>query len=112
VAVGAFDGRRAVVAGSRSFSVSAFYADGEEAWTCNVGAPVGVLRVCDVNGDGEAEVLAGCEDGGVYVIDGRGEKAGRISGEGRVTGIWRGRLWAQEGPVTLVGTSDGVLRAL
>ncbi|OGG46752.1 MAG: hypothetical protein A3F84_18200 [Candidatus Handelsmanbacteria bacterium RIFCSPLOWO2_12_FULL_64_10] len=111
VAVGAFDGRRVVVAGSRSFSVSAFYADGEEAWTCNVGAPVGVLKVCDVNGDGEAEVLAGCEDGGVWVIDGRGEKVGRIPGEGRVTGIWRGRLRAKEGPVTLVGTSDGVLRA-
>jgi len=112
VAVGAFDGRRAVVAGSRSFSVSAFYADGEEAWTCNVGAPVGVLQVCDVNGDGETEVLAGCEDGGVRVIDGRGEKVGRIPGEGRVTGIWHGRLRAQEGPVMLVGTSDGVLRAL
>ncbi|MSS71875.1 MAG: hypothetical protein EXS64_10345 [Candidatus Latescibacteria bacterium] len=111
VGAGTFEGHRVVVAGSRSFSVSAFYADGEEAWTCNLGAPVGVLKVFDGNGDGEMAVLAGCEDGSVWRIDGRGEKVGRIPGGGRVTGIWCGRLRAKEGPVMLVGTSDGVLRA-
>ena len=64
-----------------------------------------------MNGDGTPEVVAGCEDGAVWLLSGCGEKLGRIPGEGRVTALWCGELVQGDSAAVVVGSSEGTLKA-
>jgi hypothetical protein len=101
------DGQAEVVVGSADGAVSLLDDAGQPAWTFRAAgtATIGMewvalpcLTTCDLDQDGESELLVGSYDGQVYALDGDGSAALTKSGHTRwsfelgrpILGIWTG----------------------
>lgn len=58
-----------IIAGSRSFSLTAIKRDGKRLWRTDVGEPILSMAIADLNGDGKVEICVGTEDGHVIAVD-------------------------------------------
>ncbi len=54
--------------------VAAFRPSGERMWSFETGHPVRALDIGDINDDGIPEIVAGCDDHHVYLLDRSGKK--------------------------------------
>ena len=61
-----------IVAGDRG--VAAYRQDGKKVWAFETPEPVRSLDVADLNGDGRADIVAGCDDRHLYALDAQGQK--------------------------------------
>ena len=91
--------------GSDCFYVYLLDEYGTERWRRNLGAPVQHLMVSDMNGG--AKIVAGCEDGAVWVLDAEGTPIASHQAGGAV------HVLAADGRGHLVlGGSDGTLSVM
>ncbi len=72
-------GEKRVLAGSRSMSVYCLDAGGQLLWHNCLGEMVRCIAAEDFNGDGQPEILVGCDDGRIYQLDTAGNVIGAIS---------------------------------
>ena len=105
-------GQQRVLAASRNMSVYCFDSDGEIIWTRSLGEMVRCLVAEDFDGDGQPEILVGCDDGRIYQLDETGQVIGALGLDGPLEMIvptTRGtaRKWD-----LLVSTRGGTLTAL
>ena len=99
------DDRPEVVVGSDCFYLYLLDENGTERWRRNLGAPVEQVMVGDLNGG--AKIVAGCEDGTVWVLDVEGTPVARQRAGGSV------HVLAADGRGHLVlGGSDGTLSVM
>ena len=99
------DGRPEVVVGSDCFYLYLLDEHGTERWRRNLGAPVRQVMVGDLNGG--AKIVAGCDDGTVWVLDGEGTPIASHRAGGAV------HVLAADGRGHLVlGGSDGTLSVM
>ena len=99
------DDRPEVVVGSDCFYIYFLDEHGTERWRRNLGAPVQQVMVADLNGS--ANIVAGCEDGAVWVLDGEGATVASHSANGVIH-----VLAADDRGHLMLGGSDGTLSVL
>lgn len=105
------DGKMEIAATSRNFLLYLFSADRQPRWHVNLG-DVGLdLDLADVNGDGQPEILCGCEDGSVKVLDGNGTEIAGYQAGAPVRSV-RVCPLRGEAPRILIGCEDGSVHAL
>ena len=61
-----------IVAGDQG--VAAYRQDGKRVWVFETPEPVRSLDVADLNRDGRADIVAGCDDHHLYALDAQGRK--------------------------------------
>lgn len=99
------DNRPEVLVGSDCFYLYLLDEHGNERWRRNLGAPVQQVMEADL--DGGAKVVARCEDGSVWVLEGDGRTLALHRTESKIhamTAHGEGRL--------LIGCSDGTLSVM
>ena len=96
-----------LVAGSQSCYACAFSGQGAKVWLCNLESPVTRFVITDLSGEHERLLLAGCEDGSTWMIDGDGQKRRFLpSLDGRITSLWIGILRAGTEPVVIIDSTN------
>ncbi|MBI3946606.1 MAG: hypothetical protein HY321_11850 [Armatimonadetes bacterium] len=67
------DGKLEAAVASRNFILYLFDAERKPMWQANLGDVCLDIVVADMTGDGRAEIICGCEDGSVRVVDAAGK---------------------------------------
>ncbi|MBI3945280.1 MAG: VCBS repeat-containing protein [Armatimonadetes bacterium] len=67
------DGKLETAVASKNFLLYLFDAERQPLWHVNLGDTCLDIRMADVTGDGRADIVCGCEDGTVKVVDGGGK---------------------------------------
>ena len=99
------DDRPEVVVGSDCFYLYLLDEQGTERWRRNLGAPVQQVMVADLNGS--AYIVASCEDGTMWVLDGYGATVASHSANGAIH-----VLAADDRGHLMLGGADGTLTVL
>jgi hypothetical protein len=103
------------VRGGELFSGPGTYAGrpdkgGGMVWRVNMGGEVEDTAVCDLNGDGKPEVVAGSDVGQLVCIAGDGEVLWRRDLVDKITWLTTARGGKDGGTAVLVGTDTGEIR--
>jgi outer membrane protein assembly factor BamB len=78
-------GPETLVASSLSFNVFALGGDGKVLWRRNLGSPVECLAAAGLAG--KMQLVAGCQDGSLVLIDGQGHAVGRYEAGSAVLAV-------------------------
>ena len=105
-------GRKCVLAASRNMSVYCFDSDGQVIWTRSLGEMVRCLVAEDFDGDGQPEILVGCDDNRIYQLDATGRVIGKIVLDGPLQLMFSTKRTATRDWDLLASTRDGTLTAL
>ncbi len=84
----------------------------EPAWTAELPATISTLTSGDLDGDGAAEFVAGCEDGTVAAVGGDGAERWRVGLSAKINDIAIADLDGDGAPEVVCGVEDSNLHVL
>ncbi|MSS71576.1 MAG: hypothetical protein EXS64_08810 [Candidatus Latescibacteria bacterium] len=88
-----------LIVGSPNFYICGFSGEGDKLWAVNLGAAVRVTAALD------GRVVAGCEDGSLHLLNGKGRVVGRAEAGSRITAL------TTLGETILAGCANGNVMA-
>ncbi|MBI4550817.1 MAG: PQQ-like beta-propeller repeat protein [Candidatus Latescibacteria bacterium] len=95
-----------LVAGSSNCYACAFDGHGEKAWICDLDSPVTRFAISHPVGNREVALLAGCDDGSLWMIDSHGQQRRCLPPlDGRITVLWSGTLRVSDEPALVIGAA-------
>jgi len=101
------DDNKRILVGSANGYVYAFGPDGQPLWRRNLGdVPRGILLV-DVTGDGRPEVVIGCEDSRLWVLDRAGRIVGTFPTDGPIRHVRLAEIDGNRASHEIIVASDG-----